>query len=535
MMKDYYYILGINESANSEQIKKAYRKLSLKFHPDKNDGDDFFADRFKEINEAYEILIDPVKRANYDGALKSRQSHASNKNSFSPVIEVFVTDKIEFEYNEELKISWKVSNADLVIITPFGNVEPVGTKTYKFKTLKSKELIFELSATNTYIGKTVKSSLKVKNRTYEELYQKVKDDFEKSKKEEIKHKYEALIPCRKADRWGFCTPKRRVIVDFIYEDAQQFNDGLAPVKKNGKWGFMNENAEEVIQCKYDSVSPFTEGLAQVSKSFKIGFINKNGDEVIRCQYKTATYFSENVAAVSEYGIFQKLLIYSKLVSRRMYVDWIVYGLENGLEYKFIDKFGKQVIPSTYINVRGFTEGLCVHKTNGKYGYINKKGEQIIPNKYISAQPFSEGLSAVKLNYREKNPKEVTGFIDKFGKVKLLCTYDEVYSFCENLAPVKICGGNGYSLIGKYGFIDKSGKEVIACIYDDVNSFSEGLAGVSVDKNFWTRNYGFINPLGEVVIPFKYDWTSGFENGYARVRLKGKEGYINQNGVQFWED
>ena len=55
-MKDYYYILGVDKNCSVEEIKKAYRKLSHKFHPDKNDGDTFFADRFKEINEAYETL-----------------------------------------------------------------------------------------------------------------------------------------------------------------------------------------------------------------------------------------------------------------------------------------------------------------------------------------------------------------------------------------------------------------------------------------------------------------------------------------------
>lgn len=66
MTKNYYYILGINSNASSEEIKKAFRKLSHKFHPDKNDGDKFFEERFKEIQEAYETLIDDEKRRLYD-------------------------------------------------------------------------------------------------------------------------------------------------------------------------------------------------------------------------------------------------------------------------------------------------------------------------------------------------------------------------------------------------------------------------------------------------------------------------------------
>ena len=55
--RDYYDVLGINKSASPEQIKSAYRKLAVKYHPDKNKGDKDAEEKFKEINEAYENLI----------------------------------------------------------------------------------------------------------------------------------------------------------------------------------------------------------------------------------------------------------------------------------------------------------------------------------------------------------------------------------------------------------------------------------------------------------------------------------------------
>ena len=64
--KDYYKILGIEKTANQEEIKKAYRKKALKHHPDKNAGNKEQEDKFKEINEAYEILSDEKKRQQYD-------------------------------------------------------------------------------------------------------------------------------------------------------------------------------------------------------------------------------------------------------------------------------------------------------------------------------------------------------------------------------------------------------------------------------------------------------------------------------------
>lgn len=62
-MKDYYQILGLNKTASVDEIKRAYRKLALQYHPDKGGGNEA---KFKEINEAYQVLSDPQKRSQYD-------------------------------------------------------------------------------------------------------------------------------------------------------------------------------------------------------------------------------------------------------------------------------------------------------------------------------------------------------------------------------------------------------------------------------------------------------------------------------------
>ena len=64
--KDYYKVLGVAKSAGADEIKKAYRKLALKFHPDKNQGNKQAEEKFKELNEAHEVLKDPEKRKRYD-------------------------------------------------------------------------------------------------------------------------------------------------------------------------------------------------------------------------------------------------------------------------------------------------------------------------------------------------------------------------------------------------------------------------------------------------------------------------------------
>ena len=64
--RDYYEVLGVEKGAVKDDIKKAYRKLAIQYHPDKNPGDKVSEDKFKEATEAYEVLGDDQKRQTYD-------------------------------------------------------------------------------------------------------------------------------------------------------------------------------------------------------------------------------------------------------------------------------------------------------------------------------------------------------------------------------------------------------------------------------------------------------------------------------------
>ena len=64
--RDYYEVLGVSKGASEDEIKKAYRQSAKKYHPDLHPGDKECEEKFKEVNEAYEVLSDPQKKARYD-------------------------------------------------------------------------------------------------------------------------------------------------------------------------------------------------------------------------------------------------------------------------------------------------------------------------------------------------------------------------------------------------------------------------------------------------------------------------------------
>jgi molecular chaperone DnaJ len=95
-MADYYQLLGVARDADAEEIKKAYRKLALKYHPDRNEGSKESEERFKEITQAYEVLRDPEKRQLYDRfgeqGLRGQGGPGFQGFDFTDALEVFMRD-----------------------------------------------------------------------------------------------------------------------------------------------------------------------------------------------------------------------------------------------------------------------------------------------------------------------------------------------------------------------------------------------------------------------------------------------------------
>ncbi|KAJ7535489.1 hypothetical protein O6H91_12G036100 [Diphasiastrum complanatum] len=121
--KSYYDILQVSKNANEDQIKRAYRKLALKYHPDKNPGNEEATKRFAEINNAYEVLLDKEKRKIYDnygeeGLKQSGGGKASGGNFAQDIFSQFFFGGSGAEDNEE-----KVPRGDDVLVEIYATLE----------------------------------------------------------------------------------------------------------------------------------------------------------------------------------------------------------------------------------------------------------------------------------------------------------------------------------------------------------------------------------------------------------------------------
>lgn len=162
-MKDYYYYLGIPRDASEEVLRKAYRKLSLKYHPDKNGGDSYFAERFRELQEAYDTLSDTQQRLLYDAALVAQPQSA--RSDRPPFIKTFSASKIRAKRGEEIILNWQTVNADLVKILPFGVEKPYGERAFKVTEFADGKFHVVLQATNTLLNKSVVRGITITEHT----------------------------------------------------------------------------------------------------------------------------------------------------------------------------------------------------------------------------------------------------------------------------------------------------------------------------------------------------------------------------------
>ncbi|WP_419076021.1 J domain-containing protein, partial [Phocaeicola sp.] len=150
-MKNYYQVLGLNEDATQDEIKSAYKKYVVKFHPDKHNGDSFFKERFQEIQEAYDYLS---KHYNENC---SKESDTTCSNDLADDIEDvdFSCSPINIKEGEILTLNWNTNaNCSISItidngysIQNFSNLDQTGSKKIKINRL-NRNIIATLNCSN---------------------------------------------------------------------------------------------------------------------------------------------------------------------------------------------------------------------------------------------------------------------------------------------------------------------------------------------------------------------------------------------------
>ena len=152
--------------------------------------------------------------------------------------------------------------------------------------------------------------------------------------------------------------------------------------------------------------------------------------------------------------------------------------------------------------------------NGKIGFIDSTGKVVIEPKYDNVTSFSEGLARVKID-------EKYGFIDSSGKIIIEPQFENVNSFSDGLAT--------FTIGDKWGFINRTGNISIEPKFDHATSFSEGLASVKIDKK-----YGFIDTNGNLILDPIFTDPAYFKEGIAHVKIRKRDSYIDKKGQNIIE-
>lgn len=351
-----------------------------------------------------------------------------------------------------------------------------------------------------------------------------------------------LYPVQINDKWGYIDNKGKMIIEPIYERADEFSNGAAIVQikdKNGsnteegensvKYGAINTSGKVIVQPEYAYISNFKEGVAGAvfedkdTYSFTNCLLNKTGKILATLPDELEIY------SLLHYGNMIDIQSEGMILVRNSYTE--MFG--------FMNSKGEMIIPCRYYEGYNFSEGLALVKEGTSYKYIDKTGKVIIDaGKYSYCRNFAEGLAAVAVQANEQSGAKY-GYIDKKGNLKIEPQFAQAYEFSEGLA--KVCMGEGINLYS-IGYIDETGIYRIGPDLEDTideTLFSENLVPLNDGAG------GYLNKEGKLVIApvvekgednyLKHNMAGAFRNGIARVSLSdGRTGYIDTKGSYIWE-
>ena len=358
---------------------------------------------------------------------------------------------------------------------------------------------------------------------------------------------EGLAAVKIGRLWGYIDTAGKVVVEPQYDWPDGFSDGFACVtlppaegQPAGQWRrrHIDRKGRLIGNIEFDAIGPFRCGVAPVEVDEKWGCIDKTGTMIVAPQYDEMSTFE----ASPPHGALARVAVTRRVV-------WMIFwgGPEGGTRsyerdctfYGFIDSSGKTAIKLRFAYVtERFQEGLAPARewqwspprracrwriaqsyTASDWGYIDEAGRWVIKPGFKQAAHFWEGLAAVK-------DKDKWGYVDRSGKMVIAAKYDEAGPFREGLARV--------SVYGTWGYVDKTGNEVVKPnLLTWARDFQGGLAAVGTGEGNAFRA-GFVGRDGKIAIPLVFDRAGSFSGGVARVRLRGRDAYIDRTGKIIWQ-
>ena len=293
-------------------------------------------------------------------------------------------------------------------------------------------------------------------------------------------------------KYGFIDTIGNVVIQPVYDYAQQFSEGYAMYRIGDDIGYIDTTGKIRIKGDFDGGSHFSNGLAIVHKNGNYGCIDREGNQLIDFTYEWMTS-----ALLSENRIGYK---------------------ENGL-WGYVDFHGNKIIPPVFSSIGKFNEGTARVGYQGKYGVIDTLGNYILPPKFTMVRGGSFFCNRIAVQERGKK----AFYVDRFGNEITAAKFEFTSSFSEGLAFVK----ENYLEDGYY--IDTNGNKAINASFQKGGLFKEGLAVVRMSDK-----YGVINRKGDFIVPPVLDGLAVFYQRnciiYWKKRKKGNRyGLIDKQG------
>jgi bifunctional DNA-binding transcriptional regulator/antitoxin component of YhaV-PrlF toxin-antitoxin module len=229
---------------------------------------------------------------------------------------------------------------------------------------------------------------------------------------------------------GYKDGEGQTVIAPKYGYARDFSEGLAAVQIGNKWGFINPQGVMVIKPEYDTVlhgnneeQDFYQGTCLVKQDPAFFLIDRKGGIV--------TAFSKEIREMK--GFSEEGLAPAR------------HNHQNQLEWGYVDRQGKLIVPFQFREAYGFRDGLALVRSVEGFGFINKAGKIVIAPRFEEAGEFHDGLAS----FRSGN---TYGFIDKSGKTVIPARFKQVGDFGEDLAQAWLKAGLESVWIDKTGSI-----------------------------------------------------------------------------------